>query len=211
MSNRAKIQLSKLENELVNNTEWILTKQAIMNKAYLFLGELHETYATILKEEKKFISVFNGGSSGKISKGENYLGLPYAILDYPAIFKKENVFAIRTMFWWGNFFSITLHVSGRERMQAVNIPKLLKKLREMDFFLCVNKNEWEHDFSKTNYLPISEISSRIRAEISSNNFLKISKKIDLRKWDEAPAFLENAYRALMEIIKTNFPAGEIVL
>ncbi len=124
MSNRAKIQLSKLENELVNNTEWILTKQAIINKVYLLLGELHETYASILNDERYFISIFKGTKSGKISKGENYLGLPYAILDYPAIFKKEDVFAIRTMFWWGNFFSITLHVSGRERMQAVNIPKL---------------------------------------------------------------------------------------
>ncbi len=211
MSNRAKIQLSKLENELVSNTEWILTKQAIMNKVYLLLGELHETYAAILKEDKIVISVFNGGNSGKISKGENYLGLPYAILDYPAIFKKENVFAIRTMFWWGNFFSITLHVSGRQRVQAVNIPKLLNSLREMDFFLCVNTNEWEHDFSKTNYLPTSEISSSILAEICSNNFLKISKKIDLKMWDEAPAFLENAFLELMEIIKTNFPTGEKVL
>ena len=32
MSDRAKIHLSKLENELINNTEWILTKQAIINK-----------------------------------------------------------------------------------------------------------------------------------------------------------------------------------
>ncbi|MEO8111333.1 MAG: hypothetical protein ABI594_14920 [Ginsengibacter sp.] len=211
MSDWAKIQLSKLENELVNNTEWILTKQAIMNKVYLLLGELHETYATILQEEKISISVFNGSNAGKISKGENYLGLPYAILDYPAIFKKENVFAIRTMFWWGNFFSITLHVSGQERMQAVNIPKLLTNLRDTDFFLCVNKNEWEHDFSKTNYLPVSEISSIICAEISSNIFLKISKKIDLKVWDEAPAFLENTFRELMEIIKINFQDGEKVL
>lgn len=211
MSNRAKIQLSKLENELVNNTEWILTKQAIMSKVYLLLGELHETYATILKEEEVVISVFNGRNSGKISKGENYLGLPYAILDYPAVFKKENVFAIRTMFWWGNFFSITLHVSGRQRVRAVNIPTLLKNLLEMDFSLCVNKNEWEHDFNRTNYLPINEITSSICTEISANNFLKISKKIDLKMWDEAPAFLENAYCELMEIIKANFPGGEKVL
>lgn len=211
MSNRAKIQLSKFENELINNTEWILTKQAIINKVYLLLGELHETYATIWQEEKNSISVFKGGGSGKISKGENYLGLPYAILDYPAIFKKENVFAIRTMFWWGNFFSITLHISGPERMAAVNIPKLLEHLREKDFLVCVNKNEWEHNFSKTNYLPITQINSSVLAEISFNSFLKISKKIDLKKWDEAPAFLENVFCELMEIIKANFQAGEKVL
>ncbi len=201
MRNRAKIQLSKLENELVNNTEWILTKQQIINKVYLLLGELHETYTTILQEEKSLISLFNEGKSGKISKGENYLGLPYAILDYPAIFKKENVFAIRTMFWWGNFFSITLHLSGRERMQQNNIPQLIRNLREMDFLFCINKKEWEHNFDKDNYLPANEISSDLFTQISSGNFLKVSKKIDLKKWNEAPAFLEKAYRELMEVMK----------
>lgn len=210
MSNRTKIQLSKLENELVNNTEWILTKQSIINKVYLLLGELHKTFASILREDKIVMSVFNGGSSGKISKGENYLGLPYAILDYPAIFKKENVLAIRTMFWWGNFFSITLHVSGWERMQAINIPRLMKNLSGKDLFLCVNENEWDHNFSRANYLPMTEISSSILAEISFNKFLKISKKIDLKMWDEAPAFLENAFCDLMDIVKANFQACEKV-
>ncbi|MDQ6763297.1 MAG: hypothetical protein M3015_11820, partial [Bacteroidota bacterium] len=181
------------------------------NKVYLLLGELHETYKTILNEEKNLNAVFNEGKSGKISKGENYMGLPYAILDYPAVFKKENVFAIRTMFWWGNFFSITLHISGSERMQEINIHKLLKNLLGMNFFLCVNENQWEHDFNRTNYLPASKISGNILAEISSNNFLKISKRIDLQKWDEAPAFLEKGYRELMEIIKANFLTGEKVL
>src|SRR5436189_6462548 len=37
---------------------------------------------------------------GKISKGENYLGYPWQILDYPRVFEKENVFAFRTLCWW---------------------------------------------------------------------------------------------------------------
>ena len=34
------------------------------------------------------------------------------MLDYPALFKKDEIFALRTMFWWGNFMSITLLLSG---------------------------------------------------------------------------------------------------
>ena len=51
--------------------------------------------------------------SPKISRGENYNGLPYVMLDYPRCFGKEDVFAMRTMFWWGNFFSITWHLKGK--------------------------------------------------------------------------------------------------
>ena len=56
-------------------------------------------------------------SSPKISKGENYKGLPWLVLDYPRYFNKEDIFAIRTLFWWGNFFSITLHISGKYKMR----------------------------------------------------------------------------------------------
>ncbi|MEO6639223.1 MAG: hypothetical protein ABIN25_13175 [Ginsengibacter sp.] len=211
MCDRAKIQLSKLETELVNNTEWILTKQAIINKVYLLLGQLHDAYSAILKEEKELNSLFKEGKAGKISKGENYLGLPYAILDYPAIFKKENVFAIRTMFWWGNFFSITLHISGKERVQAANVPTLMENLYDKGFFLCVNKNEWEHHFNESNYLPADEIGDEVFSKIFRGNFLKIAKKVDVKKWSEAPAFLELGYRELIEIIKINFLTGEKAL
>ncbi len=210
MRNRAKIQLSTLEKEIVNNTEWILTKQQIINKVYLLLGELHEAYSTILKDEKALNSFFKEGKPGKISKGENYLGLPYAILDYPAIFKKENVFAVRTMFWWGNFFSITLHISGKERMKEANIPHFIASLKDTDFFWCVSKNEWEHDFSKANYLPADEVDDKIFEEAPMKNFLKIAKKIDLKNWNEAPVFLTKAYREMMEIIKANSLTGEKV-
>ena len=51
-------------------------------------------------------------ASAKISKGEN-MGLPWVMLDYPRLFGQEDVLAIRTMFWWGHCFSVTLHLKGR--------------------------------------------------------------------------------------------------
>ena len=51
--------------------------------------------------------------NGKIFRGENYRQLPYLVLDYPKHFSKESVLAFRTMLWWGNFFSCTLHLQGK--------------------------------------------------------------------------------------------------
>ena len=50
--------------------------------------------------------------SGKISRGENYRGLPYLILDYPAYFSQKDIFAFRTMFWWGHFFQCRTTSTG---------------------------------------------------------------------------------------------------
>ncbi len=211
MSNEAKIHLSNYETEFLTDTGWILTKQAIIEKIYSFFGEMHQVYKTISTNEKKFLAGLNLIKNGKISKGENYLGLPYVILDYPALFKKDNIFAIRTMFWWGNFFSITLHISGQRNMQNISLPNLLSHLKEKDFFVCINEDEWHHTFENTNYIAVNQMDKKQRASVCKKNFIKISKKIELKRWHETPNFLEKSYRELIELINISFPAGEIVL
>ena len=124
MNTETKIHLSKLEMELVQNREWILTKHAIINKVYQLFGELLATYKEISRQQTQSIIDFYKHLGGKISKGENYQGLPYVILDYPASFRKENIFAIRTFFWWGNFFSISLHLSGKKILAEKDFSKI---------------------------------------------------------------------------------------
>ena len=99
--------------ELVQNSEWILAKHSIIKKVYGMFGDLNEL---INAEPESFNYLFpekNKNQNGKISKGENYRHLPYVILDYPAFFDKENIFTVRTIFWWGNFFSVTLHLDRK--------------------------------------------------------------------------------------------------
>lgn len=211
MSIEAKIHLSKYETEVITDTGWILTKQAIIEKVYSFFGEMHEVYKHISTNDKNFCDRFIRIKNGKISKGENYLGLPYAILDYPAVFERDNIFAIRTMFWWGNFFSITLHVSGQDKLQSLNFSNLLSHVKEKDFFICVNEDEWQHNFDATNYVTINELDKKQIAQVCAKNFVKISKRIELTKWHETPEFLEKSYRELLELIDVSFPAGEKVL
>src|SRR5215467_3803243 len=109
----SKIQLSTFEMDLLNNSEWILTKNLVIKKAQRLLEEVQETNLRHVKEGSINFPKEVIGISPKISKGENYSGLPWLMLDFPRFFEKEKVFAIRTMFWWGNFFSTTLHLSGQ--------------------------------------------------------------------------------------------------
>ena len=210
MSNEAKIHLSKYETEVIKDVDWILTKQAIIEKIYLFFGEMHEVYKNISNNEKQFLAEFQLIKNGKISKGENYMGLPYVILDYPALFERENIFAIRTMFWWGNFFSITLHISGKKRMYNINLSNFLSHLKAKNFFVCINEDEWQHNFDSKNYIAANEMDKKQWGQVCTKNFLKVSKKIGFTNWDEAPLFLEKSYRELIELINLSFPTGEKV-
>lgn len=178
MKQETKIQLLPFEIELLSNADLILTKNAILQKLKHFLEELQLKQQAIIK---KHISGFPEEILEiipKISKGENYKGLPWLVLDYPRHFEQENIFAIRTMFWWGNFFSTTLHASGRyqRRLQEKIISKHEQLCKE-DIYLCISADEWEHHFEESNYKKIKDLSS-IEAEkiIIEKSFLKLAIK-----------------------------------
>jgi hypothetical protein len=204
----AKIQFSKQEKELVTSTDWILTKQKITIKIYDLFGGLYKFQQEAIKNIPFFSSnLFT--ASGKIYKGENYLELPYIILDYPAIFKKNDVFFVRTMFWWGNFISITLHVSGNHTSQFANNKfKTLEFLQQKDFFICVNKDEWQHHFKEDNYICAASFSLQEFEKIMEKEFFKISKKISIAVEESAYDFLVKSFEEIIELVNFNCPAGE---
>ena len=129
MNKDAKIQLSPAEMDLVCNADLLLTKNAIIDKVYLIFGDVAEQVRSDL------------GPSPKISRGENYLGLPWVMLDYPRLFGKEDTLATRVFFWWGNFFSITLHLKGIYKEQCKqNILDNLPLLEKYGFHVCISND-----------------------------------------------------------------------
>jgi hypothetical protein len=209
METIAKIQLSPQEMELVQNSEWILAKHSIIKKVYGMFGDLNEL---INAEPESFNYLFpekNKNQNGKISKGENYRHLPYVILDYPAFFDKENIFAVRTIFWWGNFFSVTLHLSGIYKQKFIhNSHELLSFLQKNNFFICVGEDEWQHHFEEDNYIPASTIVLNEFETIIKKDFFKVSKKISLSEWENAKEFIINSFRKIMQLLSINYPGGK---
>ena len=208
MNEEAKIRLSSLEMELVNDTEWIFTKQLIIEKVSHLLGLLHQDYKKIIASQNGLMPELLLRPGGKISKGENYKSLPFMILDYPAVFNKEKIFAIRTMFWWGNFFSVSLHLSGNYFKSISNIAKATSFLKEKGFSVSVNEDEWQHHFHPSNFTNINELNSDEIKNLFQKNFLKIAKRINLSNWGVAPQFLKETFTEIIEFIKISFPNGE---
>src|SRR5687768_4616967 len=150
--NAAKIQLSAEELSLVQNAGWLLTKNTIIEKVFALFGDIaHEVRDTVTARPVLLPSAVLVPSP-KISKGENYKGLPWVMCDYPRLFNRQDIFAIRTMFWWGHFFSVTLHLKGmyKEKYQQQLINNL-PLLSEASFNVCISGEEWRHEFEEDNY------------------------------------------------------------
>lgn len=156
-----------------------------------------------LFNENSFLPSKVFATSPKISKGENYNGLPYVMLDYPRCFGKSDIFAIRTMFWWGNFFSTTLHLKGTYKNELAPIIKeYLPVLASQHFFVNIYHDEWRHDFEPDNYVPIlSADQAVISHHLFGKDFCKISGKIALHEWNEAPFKLLRFYEIIISGIQ----------
>ncbi|MGN6616880.1 MAG: hypothetical protein ACTHJ5_06845 [Ilyomonas sp.] len=190
------VKLSENELALVTNASFILTKNRIIEKVYLLFGELSEAYKELVAEINNTFTLEVSSISPKIYKGEQYEGLPYVMLDHPRYFTKEAVCAVRSLFWWGNFFSINLHISGK--YQADFLTAIPKKKSGMDNWLFdTGEDEWSHRLDKKELFS-AVLKKYSMEDLSKRKYIKLSKKIPLEKWDNAfDFFIENYKEILM--------------
>ena len=200
MDNSTKVILSNSELAMARDKNIILTKRAIIEKASdLFtrqIPNISNVFAAFLTNDEILAA-----SIPKISKGENYKGLPYVILDYPAIFTSEHIFAVRTMFWWGNFISITLHLRGAYKEKYFD--QIVKSLKDDEtVYITVGNKEWEHDFEPGNFENIVALTTEKIDRIKKQKFIKVALKYELHHWNMMQSILLDGYKKIVAIVSS---------
>ena len=195
----AKIQLSEEEKRLISNGDWILTKNGILAKVNALLtAVMHGQSDWLALNAGRFDAALLTGSP-KISRGENYLGLPWLMLDHPRLFTRHNTCAVRVFFWWGNFFSITLQLSGPslERYRT-RVSNSAAAFGERDYLLGIADDPWVHHAGTDNYLPVNEMDETdFREQVSNRGFVKLMTIVALDDWDLAEQLLVDEFVFLM--------------
>ena len=85
------------------------------------------------------------------------------------------------MFWWGNFFSITLHLSGSNKTTVlakliINLPTL----KENNFYIYSGTKEWEHDQVPDSCEKLSFLNDdEFNQIVSATHFLKLAIKFPI--------------------------------
>ncbi|HEU0065128.1 MAG TPA: hypothetical protein VFQ58_08855 [Flavisolibacter sp.] len=196
----AKIHLSLSEIELVTNADIILTKNVIIRKIKTVLEELQFAEIEYVHENRNMNEpIFSIGP--KISKGENYLGLPYLILDYPRYTNGNEFLFIRQLFWWGNFFSCTLQAGGiYKKIVDKALLNNLEKLKQKDCYAGINTDPWVHHFNADNYVPFSSIEQeKFKSILQQLNYTKVAIKWPLESIINNSGELFDAWKFLLKI------------
>ncbi|MFY0599064.1 MAG: hypothetical protein JXR03_05300 [Cyclobacteriaceae bacterium] len=190
---------SEKELEVLQDREFFLIKDSISKKTISCLSEIEQALKVEINQSSSVFPSNAFTQSGKISKGENYRGLPYFVLDYPRLFSKKEVFAFRTMLWWGNEFSCTLHIAG-DQLKTIR-DNAFETIRQESFYFCVSNSQWEHHFDSSNYTSANELSvNEMRHHMNTNGFIKVSRKISLQEWTAFKSFTLESFARFLQII-----------
>lgn len=202
-----KIRLSPEEEALVTRADWILTKNSVLQKTMQLFAMLQTEQKTWMESNRNSWPDHIINTSPKISRGENYLGLPWLMLDYPRIFNKEEIFAARTFFWWGNFFSVTLQLSGKYQDEySEGLINAYPELSKQGFFACIQEDQWHHHFGPDNYEPVSAMTAaKWNTLVRKKPFLKIANTVPLEDWNNAQEKLMKIFRQLMQKMTGQLP------
>ncbi|GAA4313608.1 hypothetical protein [Compostibacter hankyongensis] len=201
--------LTPEETRLVSDAELLLRKNGIIEKVYGLMGELHRSLEA-LPQIRSF--PFPEGClarGAKISKGENYRGLPYVILDYPRLFSRESIFAFRTLFWWGHDFICTLHLAGAAYHDyRESLVRQYPLLRSHHFLAATGDDPWVHHPDEEAFVPMEEISADgWGRELEQRSFLKLARRTPLQEWDAVVAEGQHSFGVLLEALGENSGLG----
>lgn len=191
----SKVGLSDAEWQLAFGADFILTKNRIIDEVYQVFGELASSYQQLAKPlSVRFPEVH--AHAPKISRGEKYREMPWVMLDFPRSFNDANGhLAIRTFFWWGNFFSIQLHVSGRYLQQILaSVPGLAAD----GWMVGLTQQPWDYQLPNDGWI---DLENWEEGHASQNEwYLKAAKKIPIERWAECYSFLESGFSELVEML-----------
>jgi hypothetical protein len=189
------MKLSPTELKSIHNANFFYTKASIIKKIDTLLAQVRDEIRAVIQKQKLHFPDEVDAITGKIFRGENYLGLPYLNLDYPKYFSGHSVLACRTLFWWGKFFSFTLHLQGKpldERRTLLILNR--KKLRKKQIYISVNSTPWHYYYKRDNYMLIDRFRDKeLIRHFTEKEFIKLSAKIELKDYQKLPQFAAETF------------------
>jgi len=202
MPQDTKLELSQFQLEALCNTNFFDTKREVtavilelFNRLQL---ELNTVWSRHLHLKKEYHT-----AAAKIFRGENYLGYPYINLDFPRLFNNDNVFAFRTMLWWGKHISFSLHLQGKAfEQEAGKLFTALRSFEHRNYFICHHASPWEYHFGDDNFIAVEEVlaNDTLFQKIKENSFLKISRKLELMEYKLLVETGKNTFEELMNCL-----------
>lgn len=179
----SKLVFSDTELKLAQNREVILTKKSIIDCVYNQFGNLGALVFDYFKANPGgFSEELN--TLPKISKGENYMGFPWVMLDYPRCFDNDRGhFALRTFFWWGHYYLVQWQVSksySGQLLSALEGGKIPGQIASCPVWAGYPIDPWNHQIPQIG-LDKLDTTQKFNAK---NSLLKVAVPVPINQFQK---------------------------
>lgn len=192
---RSKLEFSPQQLSLLHDASVWNAKRELIDGVSAWMGNTLER----LKQHHQVVFgslVPAPALNGKITRGENYNGFPYVLLDYPNLFSKEEIVAARNLVWFGNGFHCTLHIKG------TTTTKALSRLHASpNILICVADNEWIHHINERDWISCNALDEKSKKRINAQGWMKLGIEIPFAKpesWTNDLMAVYETWRAILQ-------------
>lgn len=176
--------LSQQHIDLISDQSFLKEKRILLNDLVKHFHKVEAALQEVISKHKESLPQGSLMVTGKISRGENYKGLPYLVLDYPRFTAGNKVFIYRTMFWWGNYFLCLLVTENCGYYLSGNSAP-------NDLMINIGKTPWNYDLADKSWEKIND---------QEHQFLAISRKVDFGDIDILPELSRRTFQDIMSLL-----------
>jgi len=185
MSQKSTINLTNNQLNLISDTNYPIEKLKALQNIKLLL---QQTADCIMQHNECKPFIF--GVAAKLTHGENYLQLPYIIIDIPQLTSNKPHLNARVMFWWGNYFACQYFINQKILYQF-NLHDFIKHMADDAVF--ITDNLWDNNIHSASWLKTTANETQKQEQFLQADIIKICAIMPILAYKNLPHFALNFY------------------
>lgn len=194
--------LTDKELELLQDKNVFKLKSFLTKKLEAKLAVLEELLHNHLKNGEKRLPLECYKLRGKITKGENLVEFPWMVLDYPRVFNRDKIFAVRTLIWWGRYITVSLVLTGTYSKKLA--PYVLRNAKRLHgAYISVSGTPWVHEVNNKTSVKAQKLTTSQKESVLEKEFIKVFFKIPLSQIQDLDKQVLKRFEQLINLVERN--------
>lgn len=178
---KSTFKLTKHELDFISDPIYMQMKQKLLRNFYDAMHGLGKWLMDAYYPKSK--------QNFKVTRGENYLDMPYVVLDTPQLSAQHMEHHLRIMLWWGHYVSLQYFI----RVDEHTLCKMTL-LKNLPYQVLTTDNLFNNNLEDVDFTAIAQIST---IDFEPNQLIKICLRVELSELEN----LEQQIEEFMHQIK----------
>lgn len=171
---KSTFKLTKHELDFISDPIYMQMKQKLIRNFY---DAMHGMGSWLMAKYYP-----NSKLNFKVTRGENYLDMPYVVLDTPQLSTQHMENHLRIMLWWGHYISLQYFIGVDE-----NTVTKLKQLKHLPYKVLTTDNLFNNKLEDVDFVDTSTLNEK---HFTLNKLTKICYRVELSELENLEQHIE---------------------